>query len=271
MPMEYTIEVRYLLLFLSLDATMRTYARTYIDLKPENIMMNKDGVVKITDFGLSNLRENSDSDDDDDGRTAGGNRSRMYSMCGTPQYVAPEVLEEKGYYGHTYDVWSCGVILYAMLSGCLPFHGKNKKDLFDMIRSAQLTYPEGMSLDAQDLMSRIFVADMRKRITIDEIKLHPWFKVGFSDYNRRASSSSNEIAYMSAYDKLQKGVISQKEFMQMLAVFQRSTGADIDLGAVALPKSIDDSACTAAASAYNDFSAGMLSITQHQMRRGSLS
>jgi len=87
------------------------------DLKPENILLDAEGNVKISDFGLSNF-SNLDP------------TYLMQTTCGTPNYVAPEVLSAKGYVGFRADVWSAGVILYVMLCGCLPFEDENIKQLF---------------------------------------------------------------------------------------------------------------------------------------------
>jgi len=101
----------------------------------------------------------------------------LYTTCGTPNYVAPEVLEGAGYEGIAADVWSCGVILYVLLAGFLPFDEAVTDVLFKKIKKAQFKYPPWFTSGPIDLISGILVVDPRKRLTIPQIKQHHWFKV----------------------------------------------------------------------------------------------
>jgi len=106
------------------------------------------------------------------------------STCGTSDWVlivklAPEVLKEKGYDGKMADVWSCGVILYVMLAGYLPFEDETMKGLFAKIELGKFTYPPHFTKEQIELISKMLVVDPSKRITVDQIMDHKWFKVNF--------------------------------------------------------------------------------------------
>ena len=139
------------------------------DLKPENLLLDDKGRLKISDFGLSNLQPTGGS----------GEGKQLFTMCGTPEYVAPEVLRDQGYNGFIADVWSCGVILYVMLAGSLPFRDTERSTVFQKIKAAQYEmkpfFPEG----AQDLLRKMLVVDPQERWTLEQIAQHEWFKPGF--------------------------------------------------------------------------------------------
>ena len=102
------------------------------DLKPENLLLDSEGTLKISDFGLSALYDGEE----------GSTRSQMlHTTCGTPNYVAPEVLQNEGYVGRIADCWSIGVILYVLLAGFLPFDEATMSALFDKIKRAEFAYP----------------------------------------------------------------------------------------------------------------------------------
>jgi len=137
------------------------------DLKPENLLLDSKWNVKIADFGLSNVMR--------DGHF-------LKTSCGSPNYAAPEVISGKLYAGPEVDVWSCGVILYALLCGTLPFDDENIPNLFKKIKSGIYTLPSHLSPLARDLIPRILVVDPMKRITIREIREHSWFKARLPRY-----------------------------------------------------------------------------------------
>ncbi|XP_071730845.1 serine/threonine-protein kinase SAPK3-like [Rutidosis leptorrhynchoides] len=138
------------------------------DLKLENTLLDGSRAprLKICDFGYSK---------------SGLLHSQPKSTVGTPAYIAPEVLSRKEYDGKIADVWSCGVTLYVMLVGAYPFEDprdpRNFRRTISRIMSVQYSIPDyvRVSKDCRHLLSRIFVANPSKRITIDEIKKHPWF------------------------------------------------------------------------------------------------
>lgn len=137
------------------------------DLKPENLLLDSKYNVKIADFGLSNVMR--------DGHF-------LKTSCGSPNYAAPEVISGKLYAGPEVDVWSCGVILYALLCGSLPFDDENIPNLFKKIKGAIYTLPSHLSTGSRDLIPRMLLVDPLKRVTIPEIKQHPWFQFRLPRY-----------------------------------------------------------------------------------------
>ncbi|KAF4316439.1 hypothetical protein BBO99_00008710 [Phytophthora kernoviae] len=137
------------------------------DLKPENLLLDADNNVKIADFGLSNSMEDGDF---------------LRTSCGSPNYAAPEVISGNLYAGPEVDVWSCGVILYALLCGSLPFDDESIPNLFKKIRGGMYSLPSHLSEMARDLIPRMLVVDPMKRITIPEIRQHPWFQIDLPPY-----------------------------------------------------------------------------------------
>lgn len=161
------------------------------DLKPENLLLDDKGDLKISDFGLSALYEG-----EDDG---GSSRSQLlHTTCGTPNYVAPEVLADKGYDGRTADVWSCGVILYVLLAGFLPFDEPTMTALFRKIQNADFAYPSWFGPGVKSLLGKILTADPARRITLAQVKQDPWFTEGgyvsSGGDERGAEDSGAEVA-----------------------------------------------------------------------------
>jgi 5'-AMP-activated protein kinase catalytic alpha subunit len=100
----------------------------------------------------------------------------LKTSCGSPNYAAPEVISGSMYAGPEVDVWSCGVILYAILCGSLPFDDENIRNLFRKIKGGMYTIPSYVSVGAKDLMRKMLIVDPIKRIKIPEIRAHPWFQ-----------------------------------------------------------------------------------------------
>lgn len=124
--------------------------------------------VKVSDFGLSSLPEQLRND------------GLLHTQCGTPAYVAPEVLRKKGYDGAKADIWSCGVILYALLAGFLPFQDENLMNMYRKVFKAEFELPPWFSSESKRLISKILVADPQRRISIASIMRVPWFQKGFT-------------------------------------------------------------------------------------------
>uniref|UniRef100_A0A8D3DZ39 non-specific serine/threonine protein kinase n=1 Tax=Scophthalmus maximus TaxID=52904 RepID=A0A8D3DZ39_SCOMX len=137
----------------------------YRDLKLENLMLDKDGHIKITDFGLCK-----------EGIT---DAATMKTFCGTPEYLAPEVLEDNDY-GRAVDWWGLGVVTYEMMCGRLPFYNQDHEKLFELILMEDIKFPRTLSADAKSLLSGLLIKDPNKRLgggpdDAKEIMRHSYF------------------------------------------------------------------------------------------------
>ncbi|CAL5410167.1 unnamed protein product [Camellia sinensis] len=137
------------------------------DLKPENLLLDANGALKVSDFGLSALPQQVRED------------GLLHTTCGTPNYVAPEVINNKGYDGANADLWSCGVILFVLMAGYLPFEEPNLMALYKKIFKADFTCPPWFSSSAKKLIKRILDPNPLTRITIAEVIENDWFKKGY--------------------------------------------------------------------------------------------
>ncbi|KZV55149.1 hypothetical protein F511_30339 [Dorcoceras hygrometricum] len=156
------------------------------DLKPENLLLDASGNLKVSDFGLSALSQQVQMYAliyanpggkvellqtlmcQDDGL--------LHTTCGTPNYVAPEVINDRGYDGAAADLWSCGVILFVLLAGYLPFDDSNLMNLYKKISSAEFTCPPWISFKAMKLIAQILDPNPVNRITIPMVLKDEWFK-----------------------------------------------------------------------------------------------
>ncbi|KND03181.1 CAMK/CAMKL/BRSK protein kinase [Spizellomyces punctatus DAOM BR117] len=136
------------------------YLICHRDLKPENLLLDKELNVKIADFGMASLQVTG---------------KMLETSCGSPHYASPEIIKGIRYDGPAADIWSCGVILYALLTGNLPFDDENIRRLLSKVKSGMYFIPDHVSADAKDLIKRMLVVDPSKRITMKDIFRHPWF------------------------------------------------------------------------------------------------
>ena len=164
------------------------------DLKPENILLTQDKIIKIIDFGLSHEFNGEDF---------------LKTKCGSPSYASPEIISHPFYDGFKTDIWCCGIILYAMLCGYLPFDGddneNNNNTLFKNIMECNLEFPDYVSELGKDLICKILNVKPDERISITDIKKHPFYIKGKNlcllDYSLIEETIIKKRSYKKNYKK----------------------------------------------------------------------
>ena len=151
------------------------------DLKPENLLLSKGNILKIIDFGISCYYF--------------PKKKLLSTPCGSPHYASPEMVLGNKYSGRKIDIWSCGIIIYVMICGYLPFEAPSSMLLFRKIVECKVDYPDFVSDDAIDIMNKILEVDPYKRINIEQIKKHPFYLKGKNEF-----------------EKMHKDLIEQVEF-----------------------------------------------------------
>ncbi|KAI8097981.1 kinase-like domain-containing protein [Gilbertella persicaria] len=177
------------------------------DLKLENLLLSKDRNIIITDFGFANRFQVAQED-------------LMVTSCGSPCYAAPELVinDDSHYVGTAVDIWSCGVILFAMLCGYLPFdddpnnpQGANINVLYKYIVSTPLEIPNTMSVDATHLLRRMLVPDPTKRCTMEEIRSHPWLSDHWDLLNQSIEELEQQMDHLTISDPQPVVVVAQHD------------------------------------------------------------
>lgn len=188
------------------------------DIKLENIIVDTERRVKIIDFGFA---------------TSFAEKSKMF--CGTPSYMAPEIVNKEEYKGCIADIWALGVLLYAMLTGGFPFRGSNDKDLYRKISECNLYLPDFLSSSARELLTLLLNQNPDKRPTCKQILCHRWLSVAprtnflaAPDFSELSVDTSIGIVQKSS-DKSSK-LRSQSPLYDVLSLtrtFERSTGKNL--------------------------------------------
>jgi len=185
------------------------------DLKLDNLLLDENDNLKVTDFGLSAVKKQIRPD------------GLLHTVCGTPSYVAPEILAKKGYDGAKADVWSCGVVLFTVTAGYLPFNDYNITVLYRKIYRGQFRFPKWMSCDLKNLLSRMLDTNSKTRISVDEILEDPWFSLGGYKLDRvlvktEMEESRTGFKSLNAFD-----LISFSTGLDMSGMFEENVGLSL--------------------------------------------
>ena len=170
------------------------------DLKPENLLLDTDNNLKISDFGLSAFSLSQSAEEHTPVAQL------LHTTCGTPNYVAPEVLADRGYDGKAADVWSIGVILYVLLAGFLPFDEPTMSGLFRKIQKGDFVFPPWFTPGAKRLISTILVTDPKRRATLDQIIKNDWFNEGFKTEEPTKAAPKIKVNESAVKDAVKEGV-----------------------------------------------------------------
>ncbi|KAK7292863.1 hypothetical protein RJT34_15718 [Clitoria ternatea] len=188
------------------------------DLKPENLLLDSHDVLKVTDFGLSTYAQQEDE--------------LLRTACGTPNYVAPEVLNDRGYVGSTSDIWSCGVILFVLMAGYLPFDDPNHSVLYHKIGKAEFRCPSWFSPAAKNLLKRIMDPNPLTRIKIPEILENGWFKKGYKAPSFTVEEDVNVDDVAAAFNDSKENLVTERKekpvSMNAFELISRSQSFNLD-------------------------------------------
>nr|ABM66448.1 SOS2-like protein [Brassica juncea] len=166
------------------------------DLKPENLLLDTNGNLKVSDFGLSALPQQG--------------VELLRTTCGTPNYAAPEVLNGQGYDGSAADIWSCGVILFVIMAGFLPFSETDLPSLYRKISAAEFSCPQWFSEDVKSLIQRILDPNPKTRIQIQrKLGKHSWFRLNYMPTRARKEEESNLDDVRAVFDGIEGSYVAE--------------------------------------------------------------
>lgn len=143
------------------------------DIKLDNILIDLNNTIKLCDFGVSKQIKQGEV---------------IYDQCGTPAYIAPEILRNEGFQGFSADIWSAGIVLYAMVQGRVPFFTKEVQDLYLLITKNPYTPLQDVSKELEDLVAKLLEKDPSKRITTEQILKHPWMENSEIQFKHKGKS-----------------------------------------------------------------------------------
>ncbi|KAK2965516.1 hypothetical protein RJ640_008866, partial [Escallonia rubra] len=169
------------------------------DLKPENLLLDSFGFLKVSDFGLSAFSQQVKDD------------GLLHTACGTPNYVAPEVLTDKGYDGTSADIWSCGVILFVLMAGYLPFDEPNLPSLYRRIQKADFSCPSWFSSASKKLIMRILDPNPITRIKIQEILDNDWFQKAYKPPHFEQGEDVNLDDVDAAFNDAEEHLVTERK------------------------------------------------------------
>ncbi|KAK6271682.1 hypothetical protein POUND7_008765 [Theobroma cacao] len=180
------------------------------DIKPENLLLDDNENLKVSDFGLSALAECKHQD------------GLLHTTCGTPAYVAPEVINRKGYDGAAADIWSCGVVLYVLLTGYLPFHDSNLMEMYRKIGRAEFRYPSWFPPEARRLVSKMLDPNPSTRISMSKIRGSSWFKKGLNAEQKKPETENGNVDAETKQESVQPPNINAFDIISLSAGFDLS-------------------------------------------------
>lgn len=195
------------------------------DLKPENLLLDENGTLKVSDFGLSALSESKRQD------------GLLHTTCGTPAYVAPEVINRRGYDGAKADIWSCGVILFVLMAGYLPFHDSNLMEMYKKIGKAEYKCPNWFPPELRRLLARVLDPNPNTRISISRIMENSWFRRGFDSKSGKMETVADDstgnnpvgpdIAFSPAAAEATQEISTKVNNLNAFDIIALSTGFDL--------------------------------------------
>ncbi|XP_054706769.1 maternal embryonic leucine zipper kinase-like [Uloborus diversus] len=178
---------------ISAVAFMHKKGYAHRDLKPENLLLDSDQHLKLIDFGLC-------------AKPQSGMQQPLETCCGSPAYAAPELITGEYYNGNKVDIWSMGVLLYALLCGFLPFDDENVAKLYRKIQKGRYFCPSWLSSESKTILFELLQVDPRRRISIENLKIHPWVMKGYEApvdwyFTRSVKLDQNCLAELAVYHR----------------------------------------------------------------------